>query len=152
MRCARCGSCDVRETPATRMASTWFWCYRCGQAMRPPHKTVFYLLVGIGAPIVGMLLAVVVVGMAGMQMPRRLWILLVMMPITALFFGAMCLYKLFYPEPQLDAGRSTGVPRWPAASAPCSVVTRTPAAGSARSTASSQAGPSCHQCPNSSVS
>ena len=36
--------------------------------------------------------------------------------------------------------------------APRSVVTRTPARRQRRSTASSHAGPSCHQCPNSSVS
>src|SRR5256885_121314 len=54
------------------------------------------------------------------------------------------------PDPQDEAGSSTGGPRWPASTAPPSVVTRTPRAGSARSTASSQAGPSYHQCPNSS--
>ena len=56
------------------------------------------------------------------------------------------------PDPHDDAGSSTGSPTSPASTAPRSVVTRTPAAGSARSTASSHAGPSCHQCPNSSVS
>ncbi len=56
------------------------------------------------------------------------------------------------PEPQDEAGSRTGPARCPASTAPRRVVTRTPASGSARSTASSHAGPSCHQCPKSSVS
>ncbi len=51
------------------------------------------------------------------------------------------------PLPHDDAGSSTGAPTCPASTAPRNVVTCTPASGSARSTASSHKGPSCHQCP-----
>src|SRR6478735_7465690 len=56
------------------------------------------------------------------------------------------------PEPQELGGNSTGEPTKPSAFASDSVPTRTPAAGSARSTRSSQTGPSYHQWPNNSVS
>ena len=56
------------------------------------------------------------------------------------------------PEPHELGGNSTGAPTNPASTASASVPTRTPASGSARSTRSSHAGPSCHQWPNSSVS
>ena len=58
------------------------------------------------------------------------------------------------PAPHDPSARSTSPST--TASGPCSAVrndaVRTPAAGSARSTASRNAGPSCHQWPNSSVS
>ena len=56
------------------------------------------------------------------------------------------------PEPHELGGSSTGEPTKPLAIASDRVPTRTPAAGSARRTRPSHSGPSCHQCPNSSVS